>query len=360
MLTKRANNTLKFIFVKFIIMSFLILCFILMNKNLINSEHKSSENYQTRKIYNIFNYSIKYDEYNEIIEHKYKYLQNYFCEYYKENLNQEIENKIQIAKIYFKGINFKMFVYKKDDIVSNSILISHQYEGSYTNQFLNALNFYSKKKHIDNKEIYFIDIGANIGCHSFIIGKYGYKVLSFEANKINNYILYKNYCLNNDVKLTIINKGLDEEDKICQLKTSPKNKGDGAIFCENREKVYPYFTGDVYNNIELTKLNKYMKFLSEKNLAIMKIDVEGYEGKIIKGGETIISKYHIPFIFIEFAGRLLNFHHTNIFEFLQFFENNGYKFSTVDFFSKKYISSEELMKYNDTINLFIVYQKFIE
>ena len=124
----------------------------------------------------------------------------------------------------------------------------------------------------------------------FLIAKYGYKVISFEANKINSYILYKNYCLNKDVHIRIINKGLDEEEKICQLKISPKNKGDDAIFCKNIEKAYDYFSGVVYNNIELTKLSKYMKFLSGKNVALMKNDVEGYEGKVIKGGIEIISK----------------------------------------------------------------------
>ena len=48
-----------------------------------------------------------------------------------------------------------------------------------------------------------------------------------------SYILYKNYCLNKDVHIRIINKGLDEEEKICQLKISTKNKGDGEIFCKN-------------------------------------------------------------------------------------------------------------------------------
>ena len=33
-----------------------------------------------------------------------------------------------------------------------------------------------------------------------------------------------------------------------------------------------------------------MKFLSGKNVALMKNDVEGYEGKVIKGGIEIISK----------------------------------------------------------------------
>ena len=103
-----------------------------------------------------------------------------------------------------------------------------------------------------------------------------------------------------------------------------------------------------------------MKFLSEKNVALMKIDVEGYESKVIKGGEEIITKYHIPFIVMEFCISMMQFHQINVLEFLKIFENNGYKISMVDFLSKKYASSEELIKRKDIINIFAVYEKFLE
>ena len=64
------------------------------------------------------------------------------------------------------------------------------------------------KKNIKKEDIYIIDIGANIGWYTFILGKYGYKIISFEPLPLNTYILNKNYCLNKDVNITIINKGL--------------------------------------------------------------------------------------------------------------------------------------------------------
>ena len=339
----RTNNIRKLIFIIF------MLVIILFYRNFI-----------PKKILNVLTYSLKYVEYNEKIAEKYSYLQNYFCENQNETFYQEYENKTRIAKVDFHEKKFEMFVYKSGDIVSNVIIFSHRWERGLTDSILNALEFYSQKKKLENKDIYFIDVGANVGWYSFFIGKYGYKILSFEANKVNNYILYKNYCLNKDVSLSIINKGLDEEDKTCKIITANKNIGNGAIFCENTEKSDVYFLGDVYNNIELTKLSKYMKFLSEKNVALMKIDVEGYEPKVIKGGEEIITKYHIPFIAMEFDINFIQLHQINALEFLKIFENNGYKFSMVDFLSKKYISSEELIKRKDNINIFAVYEKFLE
>ena len=221
-------------------------------------------------------------------------------------------------------------------------------------------NFILRKKDLENKDIYFLDIGANIGWYSFFIGKYGYNVLSFEASKINSYILYKNYCLNKDVIVTIINKGLDEEDKKCILKIVSQNVGNGAIFCENRESNYRAF--DKYtDSIELIKLSRYNKYLLKNNLALIKIDVEGDEEKVIKGGKEIVTKFHVPFIMIEYDISMLKFHQTNVLEFLKFFENNGYKFSLVGFLSKEYISSEELIKISTTnTNVFIFYKKFFQ
>ena len=63
---------------------------------------------------------------------------------------------------------------------------------------------------------------------------------------------------------------------------------------------------------------------------------------------------------MEFYVKMLDFHQTNILEFLQLFEDNGYKFSLVDFFSKKYISSKELIKITSSNNLYVIYDKFLD
>ena len=132
------------------------------------------------------------------------------------------------------------------------------------------------------------------------------------------------------------------------------------IFCENREKFHKDFDGDTYNNIELTKLSRYYKYLSNKNLALIKIDVEGNEANVFEGGKEFITKYHVPFIKLEFDVKMIEAHRNNALEFLQFFENNGYKISSTDFFSKQYISSTKIVK-NKLINdLYIVYEKILE
>ena len=120
------------------------------------------------------------------------------------------------------------------------------------------------------------------------------------------------------------------------------------------------FNGEIYNDIELTKLSRYTKFLTENNLAVIKIDVEGAVGNVIEWGKELISKYHIPFIFVEFEVKMLEAHGTNALEFLQFFENNGYTINLVDFFSRQCNTSSELVKSKKNLGLFITYGKILQ
>ena len=112
--------------------------------------------------------------------------------------------------------------------------------------------------------------------------------------------------------------------------------------------------------VKITTLNAFIPFLFTKHIALIKIDVEGHEFEVFEGGKELITKYHVPFIKLEFEVRMIEAHRNNAFEFLQFFENNGYKISLKDFFSKEYISSTELAKSKGNNNLYIVYEKILE
>ena len=308
----------------------------------------------------IFNYSLKYEEFDENINEQYKQLQNYFCEKENKSLIPEYENRIIKAIANSYGKKFEMFVHNKKDFVSQSILYSHNWEDHLTMKCLKALEYYSKKKNIENKDIYLLDIGCNVGWYTYYLGKYGYKIISFEVWGLNNYILYKNYCLNKDVSVTLINKGLDVEDKKCTYKTSSGNQGNGWVLCENRDRFRSDLDGETVNNVELTKLSRYYKYLSKKNLAFIKMDVEGSEANVLEGGKELITKYHVPFLMIEYETTFLEDHGTKVLEFLQFFENNGYKICLSDFFCKRYTSPSEIIKRRGILNLFIVYEKFLE
>ena len=83
-----------------------------------------------------------------------------------------------------------MFVYKHGDIVSKYIYIKNIWEKHETFKIINGLRFYSKKKNISNKDIYIIDAGGNIGWYTFLLGKIGYNLITFEPSKKNYTVLY--------------------------------------------------------------------------------------------------------------------------------------------------------------------------
>lgn len=135
-----------------------------------------------------------------------------------------------------------------------------------------------------------------------------------------------------------------------------RNIGNGVLYNNlNDSKKVNYFE----EKIVLTRLSNYVEFLSSKNVALLKLDIEGTEGKAIEGGIDLIIKYHVPFIFMEWTPRLLKLKGTDPKSLLQIFENNGYKISTKDFLSKKYCSPEKLLNESQK-NIYIVYTKFLE
>ena len=246
----------------------------------------------------------------------------------------------------------------------NHILNSGSYENKETINILNALQYYSKTKSIfNNKEIFIIDIGGHAGWYPSFFGRLGYSILSFEPLETNYYILKKNYCLlNRYSNIIIINKGINKKEMTCDYYKNGNNMGNGMILCN--KKNLSSIIGKSFqklNKVRLVKLNRYIPYLSNKNIALIKLDIEGNEEKAIKSGVKLITEYKVPFIFIEFTPIFLNEHETNPKKFLNFFIKNGYKISMDGFLSNKYISIEEIMKkIGIQVNLYLIHNSIID
>ena len=300
---------------------------------------------------------ISFEKFDENIYQELKKQQMEFCNEQTKYRKEVYENQIKLTNVDLLNKSYNMYVYKREDYVSNNILREKNWEGKESKILIDALNYYSSLKNIENNNIFILDIGANIGWHSIFLGKYGYQILSFEPSDINIYILRKNYCLNPNLNIVFIKKGLYNEEKKCDHYILRGNVGNGMILCDNNVTV-PY--GLIKSGeIIITKLSNYIEFLSRRNLALIKIDIEGSEGKAIESGIELITNYHIPFIFLEFTPKSLRLHGTDPMKFLEMFENNGYKFPKDSFFDHKYYTKQELIN-EGLINLFIVYSNIIK
>jgi len=239
------------------------------------------------------NKKISFDADNESIIQEYIARQKNFCNYPDKFYNQQFEKLIKLTDFSFKNISYQMYVYKKSDkYMSNSIIRTAKYEPKPMSNFLDALKYYGEKNNIiNNEDIFMLDIGGNLGAYPSFLGKFGYSILTFEASPRNSYIINKNYChINKYSNIIIINKGLSNEDKTCNYYSQIDGIGNGMVLCnENKEKIkaLKYIFYKTFE-IKLTKLSNFLPYLSNKNIALIKLDIEGGEGIVIEDAIELI------------------------------------------------------------------------
>lgn len=165
----------------------------------------------------------------------------------------------------------KFYVFNSDKIIGNVIC-----KGNIWEEFMHK--YFKKYSH---PEKIALDIGANIGTHSLVLSRYFDKVYSFEPLFYD--VLQKNMDINGISNVQVIPKGLSDI------------HGEATIKRDNFNAGASYITSDGDSSINLDKLDN---FTFNKPIALMKIDVEGHELEVIRGGLETIRK-HKPVIIIE-------------------------------------------------------------
>ena len=292
----------------------------------------------------------------------YQDLQNRFCDNILNYINRELENDIILYNVSLNDTQFDIFIYNDYDYYSWQIKLNQSFEGEATLHMLNAIQYYADKNDYLNDDIVIFDIGSNVGWYSTFFGTYKYTVLSFEPLPKNDYVLRKNFCRNNknyaepQSTITIVNEVLYPIETFCDYYKDIKNSKKNLVLCDkskekNLDKDYIKI-----DTIKTNKLSNFIPLINDKRMTLLRFDLE-YEGEMaIESGKELITKYHIPFVFIEFNMLMFALHETRPQDFLRFFTQNGYKISLNGFLTKQFISVEDIMKTNFvTINLYLVY-----
>ena len=292
----------------------------------------------------------------------YQDLQNRFCDNILNHINRELESEIILYNVSLNDTQFDIFIYNDYDYYSWQIKLNQSFEGEATLHMLNAIQYYADKNDYLNDDIVIFDIGSNVGWYSTFFGTYKYTVLSFEPLPKNDYVLRKNFCRNNknyaepQSTITIINEVLYPIETFCDYYKDIKNSKKNLVLCDkskekNLDKDYIKI-----DTIKTNKLSNFIPLINDKRMTLLRFDLE-YEGEMaIESGKELITKYHIPFVFIEFNMLMFALHETRPQDFLRFFTQNGYKISLNGFLTKQFISVEDIMKTNFvTINLYLVY-----
>ncbi|MDA9114084.1 FkbM family methyltransferase [Alphaproteobacteria bacterium] len=152
----------------------------------------------------------------------------------------------------------------------------------------------------------FIDIGANIGFYSLMASNYFHRVYSFEPVSFNHEKLIVNIKNNNIKNIIPIKKALGEKQAEMMMFLNPQNAGGNSLLDKKGES---WRDPNLKEKVLVDTLDQILNF---KDVKLIKIDVEGFEEFVIKGGKKLLDK-HKPAIFLEVnedlkrAQRILNF-----------------------------------------------------
>jgi FkbM family methyltransferase len=150
-----------------------------------------------------------------------------------------------------------------------------------------------------------VDIGSNIGYYvtleSGLVGPKG-KVIAVEPSLVNFSYLVKNIELNKLGNVIAINKAISDKNGIAKFITSTKSNW-SRILQSCRDLVAQDVKG--VTETEVITLDSLVEQLQLEKIDLIRMDVEGYEDRIIGYSEKTLRRY-TPDIFVEIHKFLLN------------------------------------------------------
>jgi FkbM family methyltransferase len=135
-----------------------------------------------------------------------------------------------------------------------------------------------------------LDIGANIGNHSLYFSRIFDEVHCFEPDPSTFYLLQFNVSFRK--KIEAFNIGLGDEKGTFKLSEMPNNMGESLIVTDQSEAD----AGANCIDVQVDRLDNLD--YHDKKICFIKMDVEGFEPKVLRGGLNTITK-HWPLIVLE-------------------------------------------------------------
>jgi len=154
-----------------------------------------------------------------------------------------------------------------------------------------------------------LDVGANIGCTALAFSSMAATVHAFEPSPTTFDLL----CSNTAVALNVTphNYGLGAKNGSFELTFAPNNRSGGYVSDQLKAS-----DGHTVERIVVKKLDDMVRPLNLGAVDFIKIDVEGFEGSVIKGAAKTIRKFK-PVVALELNHWCLNaFQRTSVPDFL--------------------------------------------
>jgi len=178
-----------------------------------------------------------------------------------------------------------------DKYISESLLINGKWDEPTANWLLSQ--YY-------NCNPIFIDLGANIGFFSVLAGSSSVKfkaILALEPDSNNFMLLKENLTLNGLDNVKAYQLAISDHDGHADLFLSPTNQGDHRLSGDNTQ-----LNGKSVKVNTVTLTNFLEAHLDSEQLEsplLIKIDVQGSEAAVLRGGKTILQKASSVRIILE-------------------------------------------------------------
>jgi len=192
----------------------------------------------------------------------------------------------------------------------------------------------------------FFDIGANVGLYSIvaakIVGNKG-KVFAFEPTPTTFSRLLMNVSLNDFSDIVICNNiGLSDKAGTLRMNVSSCGYDAWNTFALSNKGIL-----DTQIDVPVETLESYIRNnnISHDHIALLKIDVEGWEKFVILGAEDLLKKDNAPALIVEFTEENAFIAGTNCYELYDLIVSFGYKWYKYDTINNQLIPEPKKLHY---------------
>ncbi|MDF0552044.1 FkbM family methyltransferase [Kamptonema sp. UHCC 0994] len=219
---------------------------------------------------------------------------------------------------------FKIYLMRTDLMVGINIWQNEKWEPHVETVVINLLKPGSV----------FVDIGANIGYYTLLASSLlqnSGKVIAFEPNPLNLQLIYASIVENRFSNITVYPFAVSDSQQILGFSTESSN---GNVVSEGNVSA-------VNNQMFVSAIKGDDLLLQEKQINLIKLDIEYHEPWALRGMDKTIKK-HRPIIITEFHRKIVGQ------EYLEQIKEYGYSLGIIDYDSSIIEASDTdfIMKYD--------------
>ena len=204
-----------------------------------------------------------------------------------------VESAIMTKQFSFTDLTFR----------AKLTYIAHLVKG-VTKQHHVWMNFLLRK--FINSDSIILDIGGHSGQYAKLLARLAPqgKVYSFEPGSYPRSILVLSLRLNRLHNVEVVGKGLGAEQGTLSLVTPLKENG---VFRFGLARIGTQENGTLtaIEEVPMTSIDRFANDVGLKSLDFIKIDVEGWEAQILRGGSKTIRRY-CPTMMVELVASQLS------------------------------------------------------